>query len=653
MLKGSIRNIKELIKAGIGLATGMVEYIHYKYLSGRIGLQVGGKQRFLLYPDQGGQKKIAALFMKRYPSLLEQKIAKADALCGHIFDLLGSGPKKVDKDRDGHCSIDWQLDFKSGYRWDSRTFYRRVRIGHQPNVDIKVPWELSRFQHLFALGEACLLTGSRHYADEAAAQIDDWMSSNPVGFGVNWKCPMEVAIRMVNWLVSMEFFCGGQFFEAGFAGRFYASIRQHARFVYSHLERHRTFTNNHYLADIAGLFIAGIYCPFFSESRRWVEFAISELHWAMERQVFPDGCYFEASTAYHRLALEMFFYCHFFGVRVGINFSERYEQKLTAMFAVVRDLLKPDGTIPQIGDNDSGRFIVFSERAALDLSYLLSLAAIHFDDHRFKMPGMGLSEEALWIWGAAAEEKWGLLPEYSRGVEAKEFADGGWYTLRNGADVCVITCGPFRFKSTEGHAHNDKLSIELTVNGANVLVDPGTYAYSPCPDKRNTFRSTGYHNTVTFGNFEQNDLANGLFALPETVTLKYAQIYSHSGVIGFKGKIRYKDFKHTRSVVCKVNEHLWEIRDRVVSPPGISISLAYHLAPGLVFQSESIWACRGQEQLAQFDISVPEVEATSYAYSPEYGVSVDAQKILVRLNSGCGDQTIYTRIKGFGPSNSN
>ena len=644
---------KKPIRSGIDFVYGVVEYLYYKYFARRIFVPAGVQQRFLLYPNQSDQKDIAVLFPLFFSASLKQKISKAETICSRIFDLLGSGPTRIAKNEQGHRGTEWQLDFKSGYRWSSRTFYRRIRYAHLTHVDIKVPWELSRFQHLVLLGQAYLLSGRRRYADEAFAQIEDWINSNPVGFGVNWKCPMDVAIRMVNWLVAMEYFSGKDLSETGFLQRFYSSIRQHARFVFSHLERHRSFTNNHYLANIAGIFIVGIYCPFFPESRRWIEFAIKELHWAIDRQVFPDGCYFEASTSYHRLALEMFFFCHLLGSRAGTKFSERYEQKLKAMFTVTRDSLKPDGTIPQIGDNDSGRFIVFSERAVLDHSYLLTIAAMYFDDPRFKTEGISLAEDAIWIWGATAGEEWRLLPEYSRGVEAKELPDGGWYILRNGNDVCVITCGPLRFKSTEGHAHNDKLSLELAINGVNVLVDPGSYVYTPCPDKRNTFRSTGYHNTVAFDNFEQNDLSKGLFALPETVTLKYAYVYSRDGEVGFKGKIRYLNFKHTRSVVCKVKEHLWEIRDRVQSPPGISISLSYHLAPGLTFHDKSIRASSGQEQLAEFDISGFEAEATRYAFSPEYGVSIDAQKIFVRFNSGNGDQTIYTRIKGVGLSISN
>jgi hypothetical protein len=54
--------------------------------------------------------------------------------------------------------------------------------------------------------------------------------------------------------------------------------------------------------------------------------------------------------------------------------------------------------------------------------------------------------------------------------------------------------------------------------------------------------------------------------------------------------------------------------------------------------------------LAQLEISVPEAEASPYEYSPEYGVSIGAQKIFVIFSSGTGDQTIYTHIKGFSPS---
>ena len=52
---------------------------------------------------------------------------------------------KTDND---YRPIDWQLDFKSGFRWDACQWHAKLRYGHLPGVDVKVPWELSRMQHL-------------------------------------------------------------------------------------------------------------------------------------------------------------------------------------------------------------------------------------------------------------------------------------------------------------------------------------------------------------------------------------------------------------------------------------------------------------------------------------------------------------------------
>jgi len=86
--------------------------------------------------------------------------------------------------------IDWHCDFKSGYMWSPKTFYRNIRYGQIEGVDVKVPWELSRFQHLNILGQAYILTKNKKYAEEFANQISDWIDNNPIGFGVNWKCTM-------------------------------------------------------------------------------------------------------------------------------------------------------------------------------------------------------------------------------------------------------------------------------------------------------------------------------------------------------------------------------------------------------------------------------------------------------------------------------
>jgi len=103
---------------------------------------------FFFNPDD--KDKIVETVRKEYPESIEQTINDADEICHHIFDLLGSGKTKLGKE------IDWHLDFKSGFRWDPKTYYlgtgKHVTL-NDPS-DVKVPWELSRCQHFIALGKA-------------------------------------------------------------------------------------------------------------------------------------------------------------------------------------------------------------------------------------------------------------------------------------------------------------------------------------------------------------------------------------------------------------------------------------------------------------------------------------------------------------------
>src|SRR5262249_4753212 len=59
-----------------------------------------------------------------------------------------------------YSPIDWHLDFKSGYRWRDSTWHHDIRYGHRSGIDVKVPWELARMQHLPMLAHACALARS-------------------------------------------------------------------------------------------------------------------------------------------------------------------------------------------------------------------------------------------------------------------------------------------------------------------------------------------------------------------------------------------------------------------------------------------------------------------------------------------------------------
>jgi hypothetical protein len=380
-----------------------------------------------------------------YPELVRQQAAHSMA---HRFDLLGSGPLVVKhgmrcgglggfsyptspvvvSDQSGdwldgrintanramakhiwcqveepYSPIDWHLDFKSGYRWREDTWYGDIRFGDLPGVDIKVPWELSRMQHLPTLAIACHFGAAgiagfeapETYAREFRNQVLDFVATNPPSFGVNWACAMDVAIRVANLLVARDIVVAcGIHLDGEFEAIFIASVKAHALHVVANLEWSPEFRGNHYIANIAGLMFAAIYLPCDDETDAWLAFSVQELIAEVAYQFHEDGSNFEASVCYHRLSAEMVLWASALlanlspdkraalgrpdhrglrtkpqlrrgaiefhrvsGMQCDSPLPDWFWQRLMKMGVFTATMTRPDKLVVQFGDNDSGRFI--------------------------------------------------------------------------------------------------------------------------------------------------------------------------------------------------------------------------------------------------------------------------------------------------------
>lgn len=311
-----------------------------------------------------------------------------------IFDQAGDWELRC------YAPIDWQLDSKSGYRWSEKCWYMSIPFGHEPGVDVKVPWELARMQHLPQLAA---LTGSLApedaerdpYVREFRAQLLDFIATNPPRFGVNWHCTMDVAIRLANWLVAYDLFrANGVVFDQSFDLVFRRSAYEHGCHIAANLEVLNAKRGNHYLANIVGLLFAAVYLPGPKESDAWLVFSVRELFREVRSQFAPDGTNFENSTCYHRLSAEMVIYATalILGLppeRRAVLYADAYRaisacpaleaiekahdeqlplgsielfprwylDRLEKMGEFVMHATKPNGRVVQVGDNDSGRFM--------------------------------------------------------------------------------------------------------------------------------------------------------------------------------------------------------------------------------------------------------------------------------------------------------
>ncbi|MFC4303465.1 heparinase II/III domain-containing protein [Cohnella boryungensis] len=302
----------------------------------------------------------------------------------------------------GYVPIDWQFDYKSGFRWDTKKWYKEQEIGKYPGVDIKVPWELARMQHLPQMAIFSLIVPEkrRDLILEFKNQALDFICVNPVRMGVNWVCTMDVGIRAANLLLAYDLFKQideDQIIDGDFDAIFRNSMIEHGQFIVENQEWSEILTSNHYLANICGLLFVAAYLDRNETSDAWLAFAVQEMINEMNKQFYNDGTNFEASTCYHRLSAEMVVYSTalLFGVleqkkealtdyRVqGIKrlkksdaqpfnlkresnfFPQSYLSKLFYSGVFSRDITLPNGNVAQIGDNDSGRFLKLSPNGSL------------------------------------------------------------------------------------------------------------------------------------------------------------------------------------------------------------------------------------------------------------------------------------------------
>lgn len=471
----------------------------------------------------------------------KQIIKQANKICNHIFNLLGSGDINLGKE------IKWNEDFKSCFIWENN-FYKKIKRDNlNNNADVKVPWELSRFQHIPTLGQAYLLTNDLKYALEFKNQIEDWIKKNPVEMSVNWTCTMDVAIRACNWIIGYYFFKNCPKINTEFWVKFNKALYLHGKYIFKNLEKADQYNSNHYLSDLSGLIWLGLYFKNFRYDKEdpennpkiWLNFGLKEFEKEMKNQVNPDGTDYEASTAYHCLVTELFLFTSILCSKNNITLSEEYRDKLEKMVNFIMNITKPNGYIPLLGDMDSGRFVVLSDYGNIDkrdFGYLMALGGEYFNRSDFRVYSSNNNQTPFWCFGNITKIK----GKPSINSKSKAYKDSGYYILRNNKMYIIIKCGPNGMNGNGGHTHNDQLSFELNVSGKDFIIDPGTYVYTANYKLRNLFRNTSMHNTLQVGNLEQNSFEEKeLFTISNETNaqlLNFNNNYFKGRHYGFKDK---------------------------------------------------------------------------------------------------------------------
>lgn len=576
-----------------------------------------------------------------------------------------------------YTPIDWALDFKSGYRWSERVYYEDIGRFQARGADIKVPWELARMQWLPWLGWAHGLESGRDHGTGASGAVSpyqreftnqtlDFIAANPPRFGVNWNCAMEVAIRAANMLLAYDIFKSyAAEFDEEFELVFRQSIYDHAYHIRHNLEATPFFQGNHYLANIVGLLIAAAYLPGDRLVDSWLSFSMAELQKQALAQFLDDGANFEASTAYHDFALEMLI--------IGATFMLALPESRLAQTDMTRDDIKQENT----GQPDSVMFmdepgigedlfplspsllnvikggVAFS--SAITMGYGSNILIGDNDSGRFfKLfpPGNGKTGKTSMEpppvilargLGAESEESGNPIVKFIKrlikrplkgqvemnsnsgaqyssdgAIRLRSFPDFGLFIYSTDRYTLTVRCGPVGQNGRGGHGHNDQLSITLFTSSRPLLVDPGTYVYTPLPEYRNRFRSTETHNTLWIPGQEQNPWPGGRSGLFRMKDRSRAKV-TLSGPETFAGKSHGFSALHRRAIYFRPD--LITVEDYCPAPAIKAVNLLFHpeVSISLTADLHTIMAKNGIRTV-RFRSKDSTWTIKESVWAPEYGV---------------------------------
>ncbi|WP_350277225.1 alginate lyase family protein [Kribbella sp. HUAS MG21] len=496
-------------------------------------------------------------------------IEEADAILAGHLEVLGV-------ERTDLVAPDWFRDPVTGCRSDPAQYVFRLNHRNERAVgNIKQVWELSRHHHLTQLAAAWYLTHDDRYAERVADHLNDWWRSNPFLSGVHWASGIEIGLRLISWTWIRRLLNDWPDITELFEHNELAlqQLYWHQRYLAA-FQSHGSSANNHVIAEAAGQLVGACAFPWFTKSELWRRDAAALLQKELDANTFPSGVNRELATDYHRFVSELGLYAALEADAAGHPLSQETWALLTRTVdvaaAIVDNTLRP----PRQGDDDEGMVLVVDPPIVSNWTAFLAL-------------GAAVVGRAPWwpeIQATAGSVLVGSLVDGRQSDRPAErpghFADAGLTILRSrtsgggggGREIwCRADAGPHGFLSIAAHAHSDALSLEVRVDGVDVLADPGTYCYHGEQEWRDYFRSTIAHNTVEVGGAEQSTWG-GPFLWLRGATGKVLRYDANTWEAEHDG---YAPATHRRTAV--LDDGVLRVEDRLDTASDVRI--AWHLGP--------------------------------------------------------------------------
>lgn len=574
-------------------------------------------------------------------------LGKADDICRNRLSYFDRPSQHIGDPINWHR--DWHNDIEASLALSSTVDYRDV-----PSAgDCKQVWEPNRHHQLVVLARAWRVSGDERYAAAVRDQMLQWMDSNPYGYGMNWRSPLELAIRLINWVIALELISDWSLPDD--------ELRTIQECLYLHCwDIGRKFSpgssaNNHVIGEAAGLYIAGRYWPDLSTPRD-VRRARQILRDEIDSQVHPDGGTAEQALNYELFVMQFFTIAGLVSEWSGDSFDSGYWLALDRQYRFIESVAELGSPLPMYGDQDDGYVLDLGDHHH-DAARVIALgAALRGDTEPGERAGC---ESALWLLGPgdptagqpgkdpAVYRDDGLIRHTSMTAPSVEgvlrvFQTSGVVQIQQQQYGLLFDVGPLGYGPLAAHGHADGLQVLLYVDGEPWLVDQGTYDYFSYPAWRAHLRSTRAHNTLCIDGKNQSELLGSFMfgQRADTQLVDASEDLTEQSCVVAGELTNHAELPSStrieRSLIA--TQQAVVVTDLVHCPGAHSVEANWHIAPGIDVQriNDSQWRLSKGKRAVDLTFNADAKVALCTdefmrAYSPRYHVRHEGECLTASL----------------------
>lgn len=441
-------------------------------------------------------------------------------------------------------------------------------------------YNLHYLEFLVPLAEKYCLTGKEEYKEKIIEIIVSWIKE--AESSVDAYEPYTISMRIPNMLIVMELL---HEMDKNLVQKIYDSLYSQYRYLLKNPEL--GLLANHYFENCKTIIISSILFGELDVYHVYFDLFLKQI----KEQILQDGLHYERSLMYHKIILEDIL--RIYSVLQSFHYYLDAE-KLIPTIKIMAEAL--EGV--EYGFDHTPLFNDAGDNVGKPRTALLKVCR-------------------------------SICGEIS--IKRTTLPDAGYYRLDHGKYAVIFDCGDIGPQYMGGHAHNDCLSFELSINGKVVFTNSGTGQYQG--SMRTFFRSAVSHNTIMIDNREPSELWG-----EHRVARRIRDIRAVSGELSVAGQ--FKSYQED----CFRRELKWEdncliVTDKVksIDSEGHIVRQFFHLAPVYHFErcGKNVYVLNKDEIIAT--VRVPQNsdylihnEGRMTAYAKDFGRYEKKQVLEIR-----------------------